>query len=123
MVQLSYSSKSVFGFSSIGHFFASALRDLQKAALFMDRVGATAVSEAGTVEAVTGLVPGIGNQAVLLERAAFSALGLVVAAVHTTSTAATANGLSIPLDEATVQAFQQLIAGCKNDLETLGYRL
>ena len=123
MVKVASSSKSIFGFASIEHFFASALGDLQKASLFLDRVGAEAASNAGTVETITSLVPGIGSQAVLLERAAFSALGLVVAAVHSTSTAASASGLNVSLDEATVIAFQDLIAGCRNDMEKLGYKL
>ena len=122
MVQVASSSKSKFGFSSIEHFFASALGDLQKASLFAERIGAAVASNAGTVETITGLIPGAGSQAVVLERAAFSALGLVVAAIHSTSTAATASGLSIPLDEATVLAFKELIAGCRSDLETLGYK-
>ncbi len=123
MVQVASSKKSIFGFTSIEHFFASALGDLQKASLFAERIGASVASNAGTVEAITSLVPGAGSQAVVLERAAFSALGLIVATIHSTSDAATANGLSIPLDEATVQAFKELIAGCKNDMETLGYKI
>jgi hypothetical protein len=123
MVQVASSSKSAFGFASIGHFFASALSDLQKACLLVEKVGASAATNAGTVEAITGLIPGIGTEAVVLERAAFSALGLVVAAVHATGTAASANGLNVSLDETTVQAFQQLITNCKSDLESLGYKI
>lgn len=123
MVQVASSSKSTFGFSSIQHFFASALSDLQKACLLVEKVGVSIDSNAGTVEAITGLIPGVGSQAVLLERAAFSALGLVVAAVHATGSAAAASGISIPLDEATVQAFEQLIASCKTDLASLGYKI
>jgi hypothetical protein len=122
MVQVG-SSKSIFGFASIEHFFASALSDLQKASLFLDKLGAGVVTNAGTVETITGLIPGVGSQAVVLERAAFSALGLVVAAVHTASGAASVHGLSVPLDQATVEAFEQLIAGCKSDLASLGYKI
>ena len=123
MVSLGSSSKSMFAFSSVQHFFASALGDLQKACAFTEKAGTVIEANAGTVEAISGLIPGLGGQAVLLERAAFSALGLVVAAVHATGGAASANGLSVSLDEATVQAFEQLIAGCKSDLEKLGYKL
>ncbi len=123
MVSLGSSSKSMFAFSSVQHFFASALGDLQKACAFTEKAGTVIQANAGTVEAISGLIPGLGGQAVLLERAAFSALGLVVAAVHATGGAASANGLSVSLDEATVQAFEQLIAGCKSDLEKLGYKL
>lgn len=122
MVQVA-SSKSVFGFESVAHFFASAFGDLQKVSRFIEKVGVEAATNAGTVEAITGLIPGVGSQAVLLERAAFSALGLVVGAVHAASGAASASGVNVSLDEATVQAFEQLIAGCKADLETLGYKL
>lgn len=122
MVQVASSSKSIFGFSSIEHFFASALGDLQKASRFADKVGSVVCNNSGTVEAITSLIPGVGGQAVVLERAASSALGLIVGAVHATSAAATANGLNVPLDEATVRAFQELIAGCRSDLETLGYK-
>ncbi len=123
MVQLSSSVKSVFSFSSLSHFFASALGDLQKACAFVEKVGAGVEANAGTIEAISGLLPGFGSQAVLLERAAFSALGLVVAAVHTTSSAASENGLNVLLDQATVKAFEDLIAGCKVDLEKMGYKL
>jgi hypothetical protein len=123
MVQVGSSSKSVFAFASIGHFFASAFSDLQKACVFVEKVGASVATNAVTVEAITGLIPGVGSQAVVIERAAFSALGMVVAAVHATSAAASASGLNVSLDEATVQAFEQLIASCKSDLESLGYKL
>ncbi len=123
MVSLSSSAKSVFAFSSVQHFFASALGDLQKACAFIEKAGTVVDANAGTVEAISGLIPGFGSQAVLLERAAFSALGLVVAAVHSAGGAASANGLNVSLDEATVQAFEQLIAGCRSDLETMGYKL
>jgi phage-related tail protein len=123
MVEVGSSGKSVFAFSSVGHFFAAAFSDLQKACVFVEKVGASVASNAGTVEAITGLVPGVGSQAVLVERAAFSALGMVVAAVHATGAAASASGLNVPLDQATVQAFEQLIADCKSDLDSLGYKL
>ena len=123
MVSLSSSAKSVFAFSSVQHFFASALGDLQKACAFIEKAGTVVDANAGTVEAISGLIPGFGSQAVLLERAAFSALGLVVAAVHSAGGPASANGLNVSLDEATVQAFEQLIAGCRSDLETMGYKL
>ncbi len=123
MVVLGNAHKSVFGFESIPHFFASALGDLQKACSFAERVGTVVGENADTIEAITSLVPGVGSQAVLLERAAFSALGLVVAAVHASSGAASADGLSLSLDEATVAAFKQLISGCEADLERLGYKV
>ena len=116
-------TKSVFGFDSVGHFFASVLRDLQKASLFAEKVGVAAQTHEGTIEAITGLIPGAGSQAVVLERAAFSALGLVIAAVEATGTAASENGLSVTLDQAAVNAFRQLLAGCKGDLESLGYKI
>ncbi len=123
MVEVASSSKSVFGFSSIQHFFASALGDLQKACAFAEKVGTGIEANAPTIEAISGLLPGFGTQAVVLERAAFSALGLVVAAVHATKGAASENGLNVSLDQVTVTAFEQLIAGCKSDLEQLGYKL
>jgi hypothetical protein len=123
MVQLASSSKSVFAFASIGHFFASAFSDLQKACVFVEKVGTSVVADAGTVESISGLIPGVGAQAVVIERAAFSALGMVVAAVHATGGAAAANGLNVSLDQGTVAAFEQLIASCKSDLESLGYKL
>lgn len=123
MVEPGTSHTSVFGYSSVSHFFASALGDLQKACAFAEKAGAVIAANAGTVEAITGLLPGVGSQAVLLERAAFSALGLVVAAVHATGGAASENGLNLSLDQATVQAFRQLIAGCEADLGQMGYKV
>ena len=123
MVAVASSNKSVFAFTSVEHFFASALGDLQKACSFAEKVGTAVEANAGTIEAITGLVPGYGSQAVLLERAAFSALGLVIAAVHATSGAAAENGLNVSLDQATVKAFDTLITGCKADLEKMGFKL
>ena len=123
MVALVSSNKSVFAFSSVQHFFASALGDLQKACAYAEKVGTAIESNSGTIEAITALVPGYGSQGVLLERAAFSALGLVIAAVHATNGAASENGLNVSLDQGTVKAFEDLIAGCRADLEKLGYKL
>jgi hypothetical protein len=68
MVQVASAGKSVFGFSSVQHFFASAFSDLQKACVFVEKVGASVANNAGTVEAISGLIPGVGTQAVLVEQ-------------------------------------------------------
>ncbi len=113
---------TVFGFAGMDHFFASAFHDLQKALQFAERVGTKAESEAGTVEAITALLPN-GSTAVVLERAAFAALGLVLSAANAASAAAGQDGVNLKLDAAMVVAFRALIAGSKSELEALGYKL
>jgi hypothetical protein len=113
---------TTFGFACMDHFFASAFHDLQKALQFVERVGAKVQSEEGTVEAITALLPN-GNTAVVLERAAFAALGLVLNAANAASAAAAQDGVNVKLDAEMVAAFRGLIAGAKGELEALGYKL
>ena len=47
MVSLNSSAKSVFAFSSVQHFFASALGDLQKACAFIEKAGTVAGGKCG----------------------------------------------------------------------------
>jgi hypothetical protein len=115
-------ASTTFGFACMEHFFASAFHDLQKALQFAERVGAKVQSEEGTVEAITALLPN-GNSAVVLERAAFAALGLVLNAANAASAAVSQDGVNLKLDAALVAAFRELIAGSKGELEALGYKL
>lgn len=115
-------ASATFGFSSLGHFFAAAFSDLKKAEQFVISQLPKVLAQEGTVEAITSLVPG-GQAAVLVERAAFQALGLVLATVHAASDAQAANGVDVKLDAALVQAFKDLINGAKGDLASLGYKL
>ncbi len=115
-------SVSGFGFGSVEHFMASAFHDLQKALLFAEQSGAKAMKAEGTVEGITALLPN-GSTAVVLERAAFSALGMVLAAANAASAAAVQNGLDLKLDAAAAAAFRSLIESCRSELAVLGYKL
>ena len=119
-------AQSHFGWTSVGHMFASAFNELHKGLLF----AATEITKVdtpqvqATVEGITSVLPVPGaSQAVLIERAAFSALGTVLAAVNAAGTASAANGLNVQLDAAAVAAFKQLVADSKDDLKSLGYNL
>ncbi len=93
-----------FGFGSVEHFMAAAFHDLQKALLFAEQNGAKVMKAEGTVEGFTALLPN-GSTAVVLERAAFAALGLVLSAANAASAAAEQNGLDLKLDGVAVARF------------------
>jgi hypothetical protein len=113
---------SVFGFASAGHFWASAMHDLKNALTFVEQGAVSIGKSEGTVEGITALLPN-GSQAVVLERAAFSALGLVASAVHAAGAAVDGQGVNLSLDGAAAAAFRALIDGAKGDLEKLGYKI
>jgi hypothetical protein len=113
---------STFGFASVGHFMAAAFHDLQKALVFADQAGAKVQSVEGKIESLTSLLPN-GAKAVEIERAAFSALGVVLGAVTATSAAVSADGLNLKLDAAMVTALRTLVTDVKGELATLGYHV
>lgn len=113
---------STFGFASMGHFFAAAFHDLQKALTFVDQMGTKAAGVEGKIEAITALLPN-GAKAVEVERAAFSALGVLVSAVAATNAAVSSDGLNIKLDAAMVTALRALVTDVKSELAALGYHV
>jgi hypothetical protein len=113
---------SVFGFVSAGHFWAAAMHDLKNALVFVEEGGAEIAKSEKTVEGITSLLPN-GSQAVVLERAAFSALGMVLGAVQAAGSAADQSGLNLQLDTAAAAAFRSLVDGFKGDLAKLGYKV
>ena len=113
---------STFGFASVGHFFAAAFHDLQKALSFAEQVGTKVEGAEGKVEALTALLPN-GAKAVAVERAAFSALGVLLGAVSATDAAVNADGLNIKLDAGMVTALRALVGDVRGDLAALGYHV
>ncbi|MCU1313914.1 MAG: hypothetical protein JWM54_1671 [Acidobacteriaceae bacterium] len=113
---------STFGFASVGHFMAAAFHDLQKALVFADQAGAKVQSVEGKIETLTSLLPN-GAKAVEIERAAFSALGVLLGAVTATNAAVSADGLNLKLDAAMVTALRTLVMDVKGELGTLGYHI
>jgi Mur ligase family, catalytic domain len=113
---------STFGFSSMGHFFAAAFHDLQKALLFVDQMGTKVQGAEAKIESLTALLPN-GAKAVEVERAAFSALGVLLSAVTATNAAVNADGLNIKLDAAMVTALRALVTDVKSELSALGYHI
>lgn len=113
---------STFGFASAGHFFAAAFHDLQKALAFAEQAGSKVEGVEGKVEALTALLPN-GAKAVEVERAAFSALGVLLSAVAATNAAVSADGLNIRLDAAMVTALRALVGEVHGELASLGYHI
>ena len=113
---------STFGFASMDHFFAAAFHDLQKALAFVSQMGTKVEGVEGKIEALTALLPN-GAKAVEVERAAFSALGVLLSAVAATNAAVGADGLSINLDAAMVTALRALVADVQGELAVLGYHV
>jgi hypothetical protein len=113
---------STFGFASMGHFFAAAFHDLQKALAFVEQMGTKVEGVENKIEALTALLPN-GAKAVEVERAAFSALGVLLSAVEATNAAVSADGLDIKLDAAMVNALRALVTDVKDELGALGYHI
>lgn len=113
---------NTFGFASMGHFFAAAFHDLQKALAFAGQVGTKVEGAEGKIEALTALLPN-GAKAVEVERAAFSALGVLLSAVAATNAAVSADGLNIKLDAAMVTALRGLVVDVRGELAALGYHI
>jgi hypothetical protein len=113
---------STFGFASIGHYFAAAFHDLQKALTFAAQVGTEVQGAEGKIESLTALLPN-GAKAVEVERAAFSALGVLLGAVTAANAAVSADGLNIKLDAALVTALRGLVGEVRGELSALGYHI
>lgn len=106
-----------FGFSSLGHVFATVFHDISKGAKAVGTALAKAQTEEAIVEDLTSIVY---PPAVLAERAAFAILGKAAAVVHDAGPAADASGLNVQLDAQTVADLKDLIATVKGDLAALG---
>lgn len=114
---------SIFSFQNLGHAFASALHDIHVglawAAQETAKIQAAAPSVlSATTPAIQALFPQYAPTITEIERAAFSLLGTVTAVIHTSD--ATANGVTVSLDAATVTAIKDLITQYKPQLAAVG---
>jgi hypothetical protein len=107
----------MFGFSSIGHAFATVFHDISKGAKAVESALVKVAANEAVIEGITSVVY---PPAVLIERAAFATLGKVAAAVHDAGPMADANGLNIQLDAALVADIRDLIATVKGNLAAVG---
>lgn len=99
-----------FGFSSIGHFFASVGKDIVK---FAKAAGPVVNKIDKTVEANLPLIEGlsalVSPKAPAIEDAAYALFGKVAHAISEASDAANANGLNLALDAQTVADMKSLL--------------
>lgn len=96
-----------FTWQSVGHAFASLFKDVVNVSKKVEVVLSDIQAEAPVIEALTSLVsPGAAS----VEQIAFGALGSLVAAVHATEAAATANGVNVTFDATVVAEIKALIA-------------
>jgi len=105
-----------FNFSSIGHMFATVAHDVVKVSKVVEQAIGKIQATETQVESLTALV---NQQAVVIERTAYGLLGLVVAAVDAADAAASANGVDLKLDEATVTAIKAIIPALKTASATV----
>lgn len=96
-----------FTWQSAGHAFASLFKDVVTVSKKVVNVIGTIEKDAPEIEKLTGLV---SPQAATIEQIAFGALGLLVAAVDGTETAASANGVNVQFDADVVAEVKKLIA-------------
>lgn len=107
-------------FASVGHAFAAVFHEIAVTAKAVEKILVAIAPTSTEVEAITALIPGIGAEGVVLERAAYAVLGQVVAAVHSAGAAATANGLNVQLDQDFINDLNALIAKFKPQLVAAG---
>lgn len=107
-----------FGFKSIEHALATVARDIAKGTAFI--LKEAAITEP-VVEGITAL---LDPPAVVVERAAYSALASILGAVNKANTdatgAVTAKGLNVSLDVEAVADFKAVFALCQQELIALG---
>jgi hypothetical protein len=108
---------AVFGFSSIPHFFATVFKDLHTGLKYAAEHVIPAVQKVEPlIEGVTQL---IDPPAVVIERAAFTALGHLITPISTLDSAVQANGLDITLDQQTIADFYAFYLQFKDQLQAL----
>lgn len=109
----------------MGHFFSAVLKDIHIGAQAVEKAIPAIQKQEPLIEGLTAvLLPlGVGTTAVTIERAAFSALGAIAAAVHSLDDAAVANGVNIALDAATVKDFKALFTALKPQLAASGVKV
>jgi hypothetical protein len=99
-----------FGFSSIGHLFATVAHDIVKGLKTIEHVLANVQASAPQIEAITAIVD---PKAADIERAAFAVLGTVAHAVDSADAATSANGLNVALDAEFVAAVKAILPAIK----------
>ena len=95
-----------FTWQSAGHAFASLLKDVVTVSKKVVTVLGGLQNEEQVIESLTSLV---SPQAAAVEQIAFGALGELVAAVQSTETAASANGVNVAFDASVVAEVKKLI--------------
>jgi len=92
---------SMITFKSVGHFFAKAFQAIAKEIPVIE-------STKPVVEGVTAVIPG-GAPAILLEDAAYAALGGIAAAIAAGGSAVSAKLADAGLDEGAIQAVENAL--------------
>src|SRR5271170_341002 len=95
-----------FTWQSAGHAFASLFKDVVTVSKKVVIALGDLKNEATLIESLTSLV---SPQAAAVEQIAFGALGELVAAVQSTETAASANGLNVTFDASVIAEVRKLI--------------
>ncbi len=111
---------SKFKFDSIEHALASVAHDTVVGARASAEALGKAQKAAPEIESITGLVD---PQAVIIERAAFAALGALAKAANDTKSATAAKGVSVPLDQETINDYKQLYKILADKLKAQGQTL
>lgn len=94
-----------FGFGSLEHGLAAVGHDIVVGARAVAAATGKVSDAAPAIEAVTGM---LDPPAVIVERAAFSALAYVAKAANDTSAVTQDKGLNVQLDEQTIADFKEV---------------
>ena len=96
-------------------FFSSIFHGIHTALTFVETKILPDVKTAEpTIEALSALIPGVGNAVVAIEQVAFGLLDQAAVAITATDKASVTNGVNISLDATAVAAIQALIAQFPN---------
>ena len=106
-----------FGFSNLGHFFATVAGDIVKGAR---AVGSVLGKVQGAEPVIEGITSVIYPEAVAIERGAFALLGMAAHAVTEAGDAASANGLNLTLDAQMVADIKALLPAFENYAQSIG---
>lgn len=100
-----------FSFTSIGHAIAAGFQDVvkgeQAVSKFIAKIDTP--DNQALVEGLTAIVPGVGSQAVLVERGVFAVAGEVASVLKDFDTASVEKLVNAGLDRTVITDFQNLI--------------
>ncbi len=99
-----------FGWTSVAHFFASAIHDLKTAAKVTEALIPKIEAAGPEAEGITALIPVVGPTAAAWERAGEAALGQIAVILHSSDAAAADKLANVGFDKTVIDELKALFA-------------